>query len=72
MCLFLYGICALIRELLEPKLIGEKVGIYPIILFASVFIGMHLFGVGGIIKGPLSVVIVYEIRKVLLANKEKV
>ena len=72
MCLFLYGICALIRELLEPKLIGEKVGIYPIVLFASVFLGMHLFGVWGIIKGPLSVVIIYEIRKVLLANKEKV
>lgn len=69
-CLVLYGVCALVRELLEPKLIGEKVGIYPIVLFASVFIGMQLFGVGGIIKGPLSVVILYEIRKVLLAKDE--
>lgn len=69
-CLVLYGVCALVRELLEPKLIGEKVGIYPIVLFASVFIGMQLFGVGGIIKGPLSVVIIYEIRKVLLAKDE--
>lgn len=69
-CLILYGVCALVRELLEPKLIGEKVGIYPIVLFASVFIGMQLFGVGGIIKGPLSVVILYEFRKVLLAKAE--
>ena len=69
-CLLLYGVCALIRELLEPKLIGKKVGIYPIVLFASVFIGMQLFGVGGIIKGPLSVVIIYELRKVLLAKAE--
>lgn len=69
-CLVLYGVCALVRELLEPKLIGEKVGIYPIVLFASVFVGMQLFGVGGIIKGPLSVVILYEIRKVLLAKVE--
>lgn len=68
LCLVLYGVCALIRELLEPKLIGDRVGIYPIVLFASVFIGMHLFGVGGIIKGPLSVVIIYEVRKVLLAK----
>lgn len=71
LCLVLYGVCALIRELMEPKLIGEKVGIYPIVLFASVFIGMQLFGVGGIIKGPLSVVIIYEVRKVLLAKAEK-
>lgn len=69
-CLVLYGVCALVRELLEPKLIGEKVGIYPIALFASVFIGMQLFGVSGIIKGPLSIVIIYEIRKVLLAKDE--
>ncbi len=68
MCLSLYGICALIRELLEPKLIGDKVGIPPIILFASVFVGMQLFGVGGIIKGPLLVVIIYELNKVLLAK----
>lgn len=71
-CLVLYGVCALIRELLEPKLIGEKVGIYPIVLFASVFIGLQLFGALGIIKGPLSVVIIYELRKVLLAKAEKV
>lgn len=71
LCLVLYGACALIRELLEPRLIGKKVGIYPIILFASVFIGMQIFGVGGIIKGPLSVVIVYELRKVLLAKTEQ-
>ena len=71
-CLILYGMCALIRELLEPKLIGEKIGIYPIVLFASVFIGMQIFGMGGIIKGPLSVVILYEFRKVVLAKAEKV
>ena len=69
-CLLLYGVCALIRELLEPKLVGKKVGIYPIVLFASVFIGMQLFGVGGIIKGPLSVVIIYELSKVVLAKAE--
>ncbi len=71
-CLLLYGVCALLRELLEPKLVGEKVGIYPIVLFASVFIGMHIYGVGGIIKGPLSVVIIYELRKVLLAKENEV
>lgn len=72
LCLVLYGACALIRELLEPKLVGEKVGIYPIVLFASVFVGMQIFGLGGIIKGPLSVVILYEFRKVLLAKEIKV
>lgn len=70
--LVLYVVCALLRELLEPKLVGEKVGIYPIVLFASVFIGMQIYGVSGIIKGPLSVVIWYEFRKVLLAKESDV
>ena len=71
-CLILYGVCALIRELLEPKLVGEKVGIYPSVFFASFFIGMQIYGVSGIIKGPLSVVIIYELKKVLLAKEKKV
>ncbi len=70
--LVLYGACALIRELLEPRLIGKKVGIMPIILFASVFVGMQVFGTIGIIKGPLSVVIISEIQKVILAKENKV
>ena len=70
--LALYGICALVRELLEPKLVGEKIGIYPIVMFASVFIGMKIYGALGIIKGPMSVVILYELRKVLVAKSEEV
>lgn len=58
--LCLYGGCALLRELLEPKLIGNKVGIWPIGILLAIFAGMRLFGIPGIIKGPISFVIIYE------------
>lgn len=58
--LCLYGGCALLRELLEPKLIGNKVGIWPVGILLAVFAGMRLFGIPGIIKGPISFVIIYE------------
>ena len=29
-CVILYVICALSREFMEPKLIGEKMGIFPV------------------------------------------
>ena len=64
-CIVLYGLCALIREMLEPRLIGDKVGIWPIGILFSVFAGVHLFGVAGVIKGPLSLVIICEILKFL-------
>lgn len=62
-CLALYGICALTRELLEPRLIGRETGIAPICILFSVYAGLKLFGVGGIIKGPLALIVIYEIVK---------
>lgn len=71
LCLCLYAVCALIREFLEPKLIGEKIGVWPVGILFAVFAGIHLFGVWGIIKGPLSLVIICEICKYWWGKKEE-
>lgn len=60
-CLLLYVGCAIIREMLEPKLIGDKVGIFPIAILLAVYAGLKLFGVWGIIKGPLGLVIICQV-----------
>ena len=59
-CILLYGACALLRELLEPKLIGKRVGIYPIAILLSVYAGIRLFGISGILKGPLGLVLIHQ------------
>lgn len=59
-CVILYVVCAVTREILEPKLIGEKMGIFPVAILFSVYAGVKLFGVFGIIKGPLALITVYE------------
>ena len=59
--LCLYGVCALLRELLEPKLIGRKMGIPAIAVLISVYAGIRLFGLTGILKGPLGYVMVQQI-----------
>lgn len=65
LCVALYGICALTREFLEPKLIGDRIGVWPAAILFSVFAGIKLFGLGGIVKGPLSLVIICESCKYL-------
>lgn len=55
-CTVLYIICIGARELLEPKLMGKSLGIYPVVLLLSIYAGIRLFGISGIIKGPLGVV----------------
>lgn len=67
-CLILYGACVLLREMLEPKLIGEKVGIYPVAILLSVYAGIKLFGAWGILKGPLGLVIIYHGMKQWMKN----
>lgn len=67
-CLLLYAGCAVLREVLEPKLIGDKVGIYPIGILAALYAGFKLFGGWGIIKGPLGLVI---IRQLYMGWREK-
>lgn len=64
-CLILYLICVMVRELLEPRLVGKRLGIFPVVLLISLYAGMKLFGVSGIIKGPLAVVLYKNIWKML-------
>lgn len=60
-CVILYVVCAVTREFLEPKLIGERMGIFPVAILFSVYAGVKLFGIFGIVKGPLALITVYEV-----------
>lgn len=59
-CAVLYAVCAFLREMLEPRLIGSRLGVPPIAVLVSVYAGVRLFGVWGIIKGPLGFVLIYQ------------
>lgn len=59
-CGVLYVVCIFLREILEPRLIGRKIGVSPIAVLVSLYAGIRLFGVWGIIKGPLGFVLIYE------------
>lgn len=56
-------ISALTRELLEPKLIGARMGVIPIAILFSVYVGAKVFGAAGVIWGPLYMLVLYEIYK---------
>lgn len=44
---------------------GSKTGISPVFMLLSVYAGVKLFGISGIIKGPLAMVVLLEIWKCL-------
>lgn len=56
-----YLICQIIREVLEPKLIGSRIGIKPLYTLISMYIGLKLFGVAGFILGPIGLIIIITV-----------
>lgn len=59
-CMLLYVACIFLRETLEPRLIGKKMGMPPIAVVLSLYAGIRLFGIWGIIKGPLGWMLIQQ------------
>ncbi|MFV0341776.1 MAG: AI-2E family transporter [Anaerocolumna sp.] len=55
--------CQVIRQFLEPKLLGNRIGIKPIFTLMSMYAGIHMFGIAGVILGPVGIVILNTILK---------
>ncbi len=64
----MYLLCLLVREGLEPKLLGDRIGIPPLYTLMAVYVGVELFGLLGVILGPFGLVI---IRAVLDTEKDE-
>lgn len=60
-CIVLDLITSLLRETLEPRLLGVKLGISPILILVSVYSGILLYGAWGVLLGPLTFSTIYEI-----------
>lgn len=53
----------LVREFMEPRLLGDKLGVYPIVIMAAIYLGFFVFGVTGFILGPIALALIYGIGK---------
>lgn len=48
-----WGLVALFRRVAEPKILGDQTGLSPLLSLCSVYVGMKLRGVAGMILGPI-------------------
>lgn len=62
--LVLFAICQIVREVLEPKLLGGKLGIRPVLALMAVYIGIRLFGPLGVFLGPVGLILVRSLLSV--------
>ncbi len=57
--MFIYLLCQIIRQVLQPKLVGDSIGISPLMTLIFMFIGYRFKGILGMILGlPVGMIIV--------------
>lgn len=59
--LIMYATVQITRQIIEPKILGSQIGLHPLITLMSIYVGLIVFGVLGIVLGPMSVIIIKTI-----------
>ncbi len=49
----IYIITITVRQIIEPRIVGKQLGLYPLVTMLSMFIGYKSIGTLGLIAGPL-------------------
>lgn len=67
--LVLYLITWLVRQLLEARVVGGQVGIHPLLLLFSMYLGMQLFGILGLLVGPLMAIVLRSFLRIYFSGR---
>ncbi|MPN10462.1 hypothetical protein SDC9_157757 [bioreactor metagenome] len=70
----LYLIITVVRNILEPKLVGEQIGLHPLIMLISMYVGVKIFGFVGLVALPVTIVVIkylYDNDKIHFFKPEK-
>ena len=59
--LILYGVAALSRQALEPRLVGKQVGLHPLLTLLALYTGFRAAGVAGMILFPIGVIFLKQL-----------
>lgn len=50
----LYIVMLVVRNIVEPKLVGQQMGLHPLVTLISMFVGLQLFGLLGLFGFPIA------------------
>lgn len=57
----IWGIIAMFRRVMEPKFVGDQTGLSPIASLVSIYVGMQVAGVLGMILGPILLLVLLNL-----------
>lgn len=50
--LVLYALITIIRQVIEPHIVGKSLGLHPILMLIALYAGLKIFGIIGVFAGP--------------------
>ena len=53
----LWIVVVVVRQIIEPKIVGEQVGLYPLTTVIALYVGLRLMGGVGLVVAPLYVIV---------------
>ncbi len=59
----IYLVVTIVRQVLEPKIISDHVGLPPIVTLFCIYIGLQLFGVLGMFAFPITLIIIKNLQE---------
>ena len=62
----IYIVVLITRQLLEPKIVSNQIGIHPIFTLISMYAGFKIIGILGLIIGPIILIIYKNVFESLL------
>lgn len=60
--LVLYIVITVVRNIVEPKLVGNQIGLHPLATLISMFVGLQLFGLIGLLAFPITLSILVQFK----------
>jgi len=59
--IIIYIVVTVIREIIEPKIVGKYIGLYPLLTLLSMYIGLKVLGVVGLLLFPIATIILKKL-----------
>lgn len=59
----MYVIIMVVRQSIEPKIVSKNIGMNPILTLISMYTGFKAIGIGGMILGPITLIIIFSLYK---------
>ena len=59
----LYVVIIIVRQIVEPKIVGDRVGLHPLVTLMSMVIGTYLFGGIGLLGLPITIALIHALNK---------